>query len=491
MYNDLILDLNHHYRKFKDKDKEPALFFHFLAVLALKYIYDTRNRTLPFKLETTLADNLQQIFRQNTRSSVAVALDKSINQISKKYKSTLAGVFADISFRELESGKEKTLENKLNILISEVSDLDLSSTEVDDTHGLVVGGAIEYLIEKYAEEHFHKNGFLYTPRSISKLMAELAGPDESLTVYDPASGLGTLLIQCSRAGNIPDYKLYGQDINPQYVQLCRFNLLFNGLIRAEIETANSLQNSKFVSGKKLLAFDRIVTHPPYHIETFLPAQPELIFEKDKETRHLFLVEEPAVAYKSAKESLSIKAAETEGDFITHILQSMQPDGKAILIVPHGALFKLGNAHTVRRYLIHKNYIEAVIDMPPNIFYSSKTNVSILILNKKKSHTDILFIDASSNFEPDRRRNKLRTEHTTYIREIFEAYKSVKNYAHRASFEEVTNSDNNYNLTAKRYIKHNLIPTGKDIQPLKERIDNLSAELKKVQKLINEELKYFI
>lgn len=489
MYNDLILSLNHHYRKFKDRDKEPSLFFHFLAVLALKYIYDTRNRILPFKLETTITDNLQQIFRQNTRSSITAALDKSINQISKKYKSTLAGVFVDISFRELSNGREKNMESKLSTLIGEVSDLDLSSNEVDEVHGLVVGAAIEYLIEKFAEEHFHKSGFLYTPRSISRLMAEMAGVSDSMTVYDPACGLGTVLIQCNRAGNIPDYKLYGQEVNPQYVHLCRFNMLFNGLIRAEIETANSLQNSKFVSGKKLLSFDRIVTHPPYQIETLLPTQPEVIFEKDKETRHLFVVEEPAVAYKNQKEDLSV--AELQADFITHILQSLHADGKAILIVPHGVLFKLGNAHTVRRYLIHKNYIEAVIDMPPNIFYSSKTNVSILVLNKKKPHTDILFIDASGGFEPDRRRNKLRAEHTSYIRQVFEAYKSVKNFAHLATFQEVTDSSNNYNLTAKRYIKHNHVPSEKDIEPLKQRIESLTAELKKVQKSINEEMKYFL
>ncbi|MDO1447454.1 N-6 DNA methylase [Rhodocytophaga aerolata] len=489
MYNDLILSLNHHYRKFKDKDKEPSLFFHFLALLALKYIYDTRNKALPFKLETSLADSLQQIFRQNTRSSVAVALDKVIAQLSKKYKSTLAGVFLDISFRELGNGKEKNLEAKLSSLISEVADMDLSSHEVDEAHGLVVGAAIEYLIEKFAEEHFHKSGFLYTPRSISRLMAELAGLNESTTVYDPACGLGTLLIQCSRAGGISDYKLYGQEIHSQYVQLCRFNMLFNGLIRAEIETANSLQNSKFVSGKKLLTFDRVISHPPYQIETLLPSQPELIFEKDKETRHLFIVEEPAVAYKNNREASA--PAQVEADFVTHILQSLQPDGKAILIVPHGALFKLGNAHTVRRYLIHKNYIEAVIDMPPNIFYSSKTNVSILILNKKKLHTDILFVDASTGFEPDRRRNKLRAEHTTYIREVFEAYKSVKNFAHRASFQEVTDNSNNYNLTAKRYIQHSHVPSEKDIEPLKKKVDSLTAELKKVRGAIDEELKYFM
>jgi type I restriction enzyme M protein len=491
MYNELILSLNYQYRKFKDKDKEPSLFFHFLALLALKYIYDTRNRLTPFKLDTAIAENLQQIFRLNIRTSVTSALDKSVNQVSKKYKTTLSGVFADISFRQLASGREKSLESKLTALINEIADLDLGDTTEDAVHGLAVGAAIEYLIEKFAEEHFHKSGFLYTPRSISKLMAELACLEESMSIYDPASGLGTLLIQCNRVGQVPDYKLYGQEIYPQYVQLCKFNMLFGGLIRAEIETANSLEESKFVSGKKLMTFDRIVTHPPYQIETLLPAQPELIFEKDKETRHLFLVEEPAVAYGNAKNNLHANAAGRQADFITHILQSLDIEGRAVLIVPHGALFKLGNAHTVRRYLIHKNYIEAVIDLPPNVFYSSKTNVSILILNKKKLHNDILFIDASAGFEPDRRRNKLRTEHTTYIKEIFDGFKSVKNYAHRASFQEVTDSSNNYNLTAKRYIRQGHIPTDQDLQPLRKKIESLSAELEKVKKAIEEELKNFI
>jgi type I restriction enzyme M protein len=115
----------------------------------------------------------------------------------------------------------------------------------------------------------------------------------------------------------------------------------------------------------------------------------------------------------------------------------------------------------------------------------------LVLNKKKSHTDILFVDASGGFEPDRRRNKLRTEHTSYIKEVFDAFKTVKDYAHRASFVEVTDGNNNYNLTAKRYVRQTPALSGKDLQPLKEKIDGLSAELEKVQKAIEKELKHFI
>jgi type I restriction enzyme M protein len=486
MYNDLILVLNQSYRKFKDKEKDTTLFFHFLAILALKYIYDSKDKLYPFKPEASQTENLKAIFSQAPVSSKAPLLDKTIQQLSKKYAATMAAIFENISFRDLVATRKKETEARLTTLVEEVADLSLAASSEE------TGAAVEYLIEKFAEEHFHKSGFLYTPRSISRLMAELAEVNENVRVYDPAAGLGTLLIQAAKAGNIPDYKLYGQEVNPQYAQLCKFNMLFNGLLKAEIETGNSLQESKFMSGKKPILFDRVLTHPPFDIEGLLPADPEQFFEDSGQIKSPFMVlEEPAVAYRKTKE-IHLAENTSEGtSFLSHILDSLQDDGKAVIIVPHGVLFKLGNAYALRKQLISRNMVEAVIDLPPNIFYSSKVNVSILILNKKKKHSDLLFIDASQSYEPDRRRNKLRTEHRKQIAQAFNTFKSSRNYAHRANVQEVSEKANDYNLTAKRYVKQTTKPSSTDLEPLKKNIDQLTTQLENIRKELDKEINSFL
>jgi type I restriction enzyme M protein len=136
-------------------------------------------------------------------------------------------------------------------------------------------------------------------------------------------------------------------------------------------------------------------------------------------------------------------------------------------------------------------VEAVIDLPPNIFYSSKVNVSILILNKKKKHSDVLFIDASQNYEPDRRRNKLRNEHSKQIIQAFHAFKSSRNYAHRANIQEVSDKANDYNLTAKRYVKQITKPASSDLEPLKKNIDQLTIQLESIRKELEKEISSFL
>jgi type I restriction enzyme M protein len=488
MYDELILVLNQSYRKFKEKEKDPALFFHFLALLALKYIYDNKDRLYPFKPDASQAESLRLVFSPLSEASKAPLLDKVIGQLSKKYAATLAHIFENISFRELIAGKKKEADGRLSTLTTEIAELTFSTTAGSNSYAAVIGSAIEYLIEKFAEENFHKSGFLYTPRSISKLMAELADLDESVRVYDPAAGLGTILIQAAFTGNLNDYKLFGQEANPMYAQLCRFNMLFYGLIKAEIETGNSLQESKFTSGKKLMQFDRIITHPPFLMESFLPSDPEQLFDKKTQKKSpIMILEEPAPVYKRNKESLEDRENAPNENFLTHILSSLTEDGKAVIIVPHGVLFKLGNAQMVRRQLVFANMVEAIIDLPANIFYSSKVNVSILILNKKKPHTNLLFIDASKLFQPDRRRNKLRDEHLKQILKAFTSFTTVNNYAYKATLQEITEKSNDYNLTAKRYVKETIKPAAQNLDTIRQNINQLSVQLETIRKNLEKEI----
>jgi type I restriction enzyme M protein len=265
-------------------------------------------------------------------------------------------------------------------------------------------------------------------------------------------------------------------------------MLFYGLVKAEIETANSLQESKFTSGKKLMQFDRIITHPPFLMESLLPSDPEYLFDKETYKRSPFLIlEEPAAVYKTSKEAQANRENAPQENFLTHILSSLADDGRAVIIVPHGVLFKLGTAQMVRRQLIYANMVEAIIDLPANIFYSSKVNVSILVLNKKKPNTDILFIDASKLFEPDRRRNKIRDEHRKQILKAYKAFNTVNNFAYKATQQEIAEKSSDYNLTAKRYVKQTIKPETQHLDAIRDTINQLSNQLETIRQDLEKEI----
>lgn len=487
MYNELVVSLNNSYRKFRERERDPAFFLHFLALLALKYVYDARDRMPSFRLDATLTALLQGLFDGKPDQAKLALPDQAVEQLIKKYPATIGGAFENISFQELTIHKPAAVRTRLLALMVELSELTLVSAAPQA--GQETGAAAEYLVEKFAEENFHKQGFLYTPRSISTIMAELAGLDESVRVYDPAVGLGTVLIGCAHVGQLPDVKLYGQENHPVYWQLCKFNLLFNGLMKAEVELGDSLRQSRFVSGRQAMQFDRVITHPPFDTNELLPESAGQLFRQELHGQPSFLtLEEPAPDYRRSKVSPSVARDENKTSFLGHVLASLTDKGKAVLVVPHGVLFKVGTAYNVRKQLITQNLVEAVVGLPPNIFYSSKINVALLVLNKAKTTSDLLFIDASQYYQPDRRRNKLRTEHRARIIDTFKAFHSVKDYAHRATIAEV--ADNSFNLTVKRYVKQVALPSHEELQTSLHRIRLLTRQLQQLQRQVEEEMQYF-
>ncbi len=477
MNKDFIVSLTKHYRKFRDKDKRAEIFTHFLAALSLKFIQETQEKLYFQQLSSTTKKSLNVLWHNFSPEDLTKRLDEVIASLKMDDSIIFGKLFQSISFDKLSVGTPET--DKDNTLVELLEDLDTltfgtNPKSVEDT-----GSSVGYLIEKFTEECFHKDGFLYTPRSIGNIIIQVARLESNQTIYDPAMGIGTLLIQAAKAAKLADHQLYGADSQAVYVELARFNLFFNGIFKANLEVVDSLAKTK-ASNKR--TFDCVLVQPPFREKLLLPANPRDFMQPTKRRRksQYFDNDIMPAPVKSRKQADQL-------DFMTLATESMNETGKAILIVPHGLLFKTGTAYQVRRKLVNNNLVEMVIDLPPHVFYSSKINAAILVLNKAKTHSDILFIDASPLYESDRRRNKIRIAHSKQVTDAFRKFTSQEGIAFKTTQHEIETERNNYNLTAKRYVQNNERQPIVDLKELINEIEGLEKTLSDLQVKIKREV----
>jgi|GEM_PF-2105342 len=482
MNKDFIVSLTKHYRRFRDKDKHSDIFTHFLAALALKYIHETYEKHFSKQIKASTIKSIHALWNNLSPTGTASRLDNSIELLMAEDNEIFGKLFQSISFQKLTfQDSEIDRDTRLVQLLEDLESTSFGSTDKSiDENGASAG----YLIEKFTEESFHKEGFLYTPRSIAGLMTQMAGLESSHTVYDPAVGIATLLVQAAKTGSMKDTQLFGQDIQAEYVELARFHLFFNGIFNPTLEVADSL--SRIRASKR--TYDCVLVQPPFREKLLLPVNPRDFLQPVKRRRRSSI---SFSADNGTPTPARIRKQADHLDFLTHMMDSVNENGKAILIVPHGLLFKTGVAYQIRRKMINSNLVEAVIDLPPHVFYSSKINAAILVLNKNKSHNDILFIDASGLYDSDRRRNKIRASHSKQIMDAFRKFATVEGLSYRATQSETENDHNNYNLTAKRYVQSGgERANGLNLRDMMNEIELLEKSLSDIQNRIKEEMASF-
>ncbi|MDJ1500098.1 HsdM family class I SAM-dependent methyltransferase [Xanthocytophaga agilis] len=477
MNKDFIVSLTKYYRKFRDKDKSSEIFVHFLAVLALKFIQETHEKPYFKDLKASTIKSIFSIWNNLSQTGTASRLDNIIEILQEENSEIFSKLFQSVFFRKLSfSDTDVDRDTKLVQLLEDLEGISFGNTlkAVEEN-----GSSVGYLIEKFTEESFHKEGFLYTPRSIANMMAQMANLESAHSVYDPAAGIGTLLVQAAKVGKLADTSLFGQDIQSPYVELARFHLFFNGIFNASLEVGDSL--SKTRSSKR--TYDCVLTQPPFREKLLLPANPRDFLQPIKRRKRNLSF----AAENNVTGPVRMRRQAEHLDFLTQAMDSLNETGKAILIVPHGLLFKTGVAYQIRRKMVNNNLVEAVVDLPPHVFYSSKINAAILVLNKNKTHDNILFIDASSLYDSDRRRNKIRTSHSKQVMDAFRKFATQEGLSYRASQSEIENERNNYNLTAKRYVQaHERIPDV-NLKELMNEIESLEKTLSNIQDRIKTEM----
>ncbi|MCH3963052.1 MAG: type I restriction-modification system subunit M [Clostridium sp.] len=373
-------------------------------------------------------DNLR-----NLSLNIGSELDRALRVIEDEPKnSEISGVLTILNYNDRERVPDKKLSQLLHVFDS----MNLSNEYLESED--ILGDAYQYLIKKFADEGGAKGGEFYTPTEVVKVMVNLLKPEEGDKIYDPTCGSGGMLIQSieyikEQGENYKNVYLYGQEINLSTWAICKMNMLLHGVKEADIQKGDTIRDPKHTEGGVLKSFDKVIANPPFSLKNWG------LEEAGADQYYRFSYGMPPKSY---------------GDmaFVSHMVASLNTNGRMASVVPNGVLFRGGAENKIRENFLKDDLIEAVIELPQNIFYGTGIPAAVLVINKNKEEkrkNKVLFIDASQNFIKDGNKNKLRDEDIRKITETFDEYRDVEKYSGIVDMDII--KENDYNLNISRYV----------------------------------------
>jgi type I restriction enzyme M protein len=388
-------------------------------------------------------------------ANVGELINIGLEAIEESNKVKLENVFRNIDFNsEAALGRTKERNYRLKHLLDDFHELDLRPSHLASQD--VIGDVYEYLIGKFASDSGKKGGEFYTPPGVSELVAELVDPKPGSRICDPACGSGSLLIRVAKKVPKHNVSLFGQERNGQTWALCRMNMFLHEMDAARIEWGDTLLNPRLVENDKLMRFDIVVANPPFSLDKWGAEKAE---------------GDPHQRFARGTPPKS----KADYAFILHMIEaSVAADGKVGVIVPHGVLFRGGQEGKIRRQLIQENLLDAVIGLPANLFFGTGIPAAVLLFNRAKKTKDVLFIDASGEFEDGKRQNKLGDSHIRKIADTYRLRKSVPKYARLATAADL--AENEFNLNIPRYVDTFEEEEQINVARLEEKIQKIEAEL---------------
>ncbi|MDR0316892.1 MAG: type I restriction-modification system subunit M [Lactococcus lactis] len=404
-------------------------------------------------------------------------------ELNKDAVQDFRGVFNDINLGDSRLGSSTNERAKsLNRIVKLVDGIDYKGDDGRD----ILGAIYEYLIGQFAASAGKKGGEFYTPHEVSKILAkvvtdDVVESDQTFSVYDPTCGSGSLLLTVQ--GEVPGgdkpgaIKFYGQEKNTTTYNLARMNLMMHGVSfnNMTLSNADTLESdwpdgvdAKGVDHPR--SFDAVVANPPYS------AHWDNNESKLKDPRF---------------KDYGKLAPRTKADyaFILHSLYHLNEEGTMAIVLPHGVLFRGAAEGDIRKNLIEHpsgNRIYAVIGLPANLFYGVSIPTTILVFKKKRTTKDILFIDASNEFEKGKNQNRLTDDNIQKIVDTYHKRESVDKYAHLASIEEIR--ENDYNLNIPRYVDTFEEEVAIDLKEVNNLLAQDKSEIAELELKIAEQLK---
>ena len=405
--------------------------------------------------------------REKTEN-IGQAIQYAFREIEKANPDLLYGVFGDVNW----TNKNRLSDELLVNLIEHFSEKNLSVSNVEPD---ILGQAYEYLIKKFADLTNRKAGEFYTPRNVVYLMANILKPKEKESIYDPACGSGGMLLESyhyvkNNKGDVRTLKLYGQEKNLTTSAIARINLFLHGVEDFNIARGDTLRNPAFHNGDILSNFDVVIANPPFSLKNWGSKE----WSKDPYGRNI-----------------AGTPSDSNGDFawVQHMISSMaEPNGRMAIVLPHGALFRGGMEGKIRKSLLEKDLLEAVIGLGPNLFYGTGISACILIfkLNKNSNKNKVCFIDASDQFQKGRNQNYFNLEHAEQILDWYDKFDNVENYSKVINLSEI--EKNEFNLNISRYVKKNLKTEKIDLKKTYEELEKSYEDFIKANKKMNALLK---
>jgi len=379
-----------------------------------------------------------------------------------------SGIFRNIDFNSSNLGDTKDKNTRLKNLLIDFSDEKLNFDPSHLENNDVIGDAYMYLVSTFASDAGKKAGDFFTPAEVSSLLAKLTKSNPGARICDPTCGSGSLLIKAGKEVGNDNFSLYGQELNGSTWALAMLNMFLHGFDNATIRWGDTLRNPKLLEADHLMKFDTVVANPPFSLDKWGADEAE----HDKYNRFW-----RGVPPKS------------KGDwaFISHMLEvAYEGKGKVGVVVPHGVLFRGASEGKIRQKTVEENVLEAVIGLPANLFYGTGIPAAIVLFNKGKKTSNVLFVDASKAFASGKNQNKLRDEDINHIVDTYRKFsEGVLNegvvedkYAYVATHDEIVSND--YNLNIPRYVDTFEEEEAIDIQAVQKEIDALEKELSAVQ-----------
>lgn len=375
------------------------------------------------------------------------------------------GLFSDMDLSSTRLGntvKDRTA--LLSKVMVNLADLPFvhSDMEID-----MLGDAYEFLIGRFAANAGKKAGEFYTPQQVSKILAQIVtlGKDKLRNVYDPTCGSGSLLLRVGKETKV--YRYYAQERNNTTYNLARMNMLLHN-VRYEnfdIQNDDTLENPAFLGEQ----FDAVVANPPYSAKWSADSK----FNDDDRF--------------SGYGKLAPKS-KADFAFIQHMVHYLDDEGTMAVVLPHGVLFRGAAEGVIRQYLIEeKNYLDAVIGLPANIFYGTSIPTCILVFKKcRKANQDVLFIDASNAFEKGKNQNHLTDEHVDKIINTYQNRATIDKYSYAATLQEIEGND--YNLNIPRYVDTFEEEAPIDLDQVQQDIANIDNDIAQIEQDIEGYLK---
>lgn len=388
-----------------------------------------------------------------------------------------SGIFRSIDFNSGNLWEPKDKNARLKNLLTDFSDESLNFADSHLEWNDVIGDAYEFLIANFASDAGKKAGEFFTPGEVSTLLARLTKSEPGARICDPTCGSGSLLIKAWREVGSNNFSLYGQEANGSTWALAVMNMFLHGFDNATIRWGDTLNNPKLKEWDELMKFDTVVANPPFSLDKWGADEAA----GDKYNRFWRWVP---------------PKSKWDWAFISHMIETTYEwKGKVGVVVPHGVLFRGASEGKIRQKTIEENILEAVIGLPANLFFGTGIPAAILIFNKwKDKNRNILFIDASKEYESGKNQNKLWEEHIAHIVDTYRKFHDGKlgagvieeKYSYVATPEEI--AENDYNLNIPRYVDTFEEEAEIDISAVQSEIQKLNSELATVEKEMEKYMK---
>jgi type I restriction enzyme M protein len=408
---------------------------------------------------------------ENIGTKLNGIFDKLTNANSPK----LDKIFDDLDFAHKDKFPNETTQR----LINHFSQYNFGDTYINSD---LLGDAYEYLIKQFAADAGKKGGEFYTPREVERVIIQILNPHKKDHIYDPTVGSGGFLLEAyhhlkEKEGEkiARTLYLYGQEINIGTFAIAKINMFLHGLDAADIQRGDTLANPQFLNPNGTLkTFDICVANPPYSISDW---ESEMFKER--------------YGRLEGYEMPPIKNADYA--FILHIIKSMNSNGRSGVVLPHGVLFRGGSEGRIREQILKNDLLEAVIALPPKLFYGTGILAVILIFNKNKSESHknkVFIIDAEKDFSEGKNQNTLRVQDIQRIVRAYDNYENIEGYARVVGLKEI--EENEYSLNLGRYIESGDKEEKIDVSTIRNELATLEKKRLDIDKGVDEflkELKY--